>query len=232
VWGVLLIGPSKANEAATAPSARAYLGMAYDAARHEVVLFGGFDGTNRLGDTWTWDGSTWTREHPPTSPSPRAYFGMVYDAAMSKVVLFGGCCDQQSELLNDTWTWNGTTWTQEQPAVSPSPRADFGMAYHAKTKRVVIFSGEWGSLTPTWTWDGTTWTEEHPAHTPQTVEGPALAQYRGQVVMFGGEWGCVEDICLERKTWIWDGGDWTLIEPPDRPSRRSYEGMAWDPDRG
>jgi hypothetical protein len=44
----------------TAPSPRGGMGMAYDAGREEVVLFGGadFDGTP-LGDTWTRDGTTW-----------------------------------------------------------------------------------------------------------------------------------------------------------------------------
>ena len=45
---------------ATSPSARGGSAMAYDAARGRVVLFGGadVDGTP-LGDTWTWDGTTW-----------------------------------------------------------------------------------------------------------------------------------------------------------------------------
>ena len=35
--------------------------MAYDAARRRVVLFGGDDGTNRLGDTWELDGLNWAK---------------------------------------------------------------------------------------------------------------------------------------------------------------------------
>ena len=34
------------------------MGMAYDAAHGQVVLFGGFN-TRALGDTWTWDGAAW-----------------------------------------------------------------------------------------------------------------------------------------------------------------------------
>jgi hypothetical protein len=37
--------------------------MAYDAARQEVVLFGGYR-PGVVGDTWTWDGSTWTLVDP------------------------------------------------------------------------------------------------------------------------------------------------------------------------
>src|SRR5206468_2208845 len=171
---------------------------------------------------------SWTEQHPPASPSPRNAMGMAYDAARSQVVLFGGCCDAQSGLLNDTWAWDGTTWIQLHPPTSPPPRAAFGIAYDVDRQDVVIFGGEGGALTSTWTWDGATWTEEHPAHEPQWVEGPGLSEFRGQVLLFGGEWSCIEDICLERKTWIWDGRDWILHEPPDRPSRRSFLGMAWD----
>jgi hypothetical protein len=41
--------------------------MIYDAADHDVVLFGGYNG-QYLGDTWTWDGSTWTQLSTTSSP--------------------------------------------------------------------------------------------------------------------------------------------------------------------
>jgi len=41
----------------------------------KLVLFGGDDGTNLLGDTWTWDGATW-QQVATTGPSPREAFGM------------------------------------------------------------------------------------------------------------------------------------------------------------
>jgi hypothetical protein len=38
-----------------------------DAARHDIVLFGGRGSLTRdpLGDTWIWDGATWTEVGPP-----------------------------------------------------------------------------------------------------------------------------------------------------------------------
>jgi hypothetical protein len=33
--------------------------MAYDAARSRLVLFGGYNGTENLNDTWEWDGTQW-----------------------------------------------------------------------------------------------------------------------------------------------------------------------------
>ena len=54
-----------------APPARSYLAMTYDSVTQEVVLFGGYDGTNYLGDTWLWDGSTlqWTQATPKHHPT-------------------------------------------------------------------------------------------------------------------------------------------------------------------
>src|ERR1700690_1136286 len=94
--------------------------MTYDAATGTVVLFGGLGGKRYLGDTWTWDGTTWTQQHPAAHPVPRELPAMAYDAATGTVVLFGG--DKVSTVLGDTWTWDGTTWTKQPAAVHPSAR--------------------------------------------------------------------------------------------------------------
>jgi hypothetical protein len=98
-----------------APSGRYGVRMAYDA-RSQVVLFGGYDENTYFGDTWTWDGTDWTKRTPAHSPSPRFGSGMAYDAARSQVVLFGGY--DNVSLLGDTWTWDGTDWTKRTPSHS------------------------------------------------------------------------------------------------------------------
>ena len=77
--------------------------------------------TTTLGDTWTWDGSTWTKQHPATSPPARDSASMAYDAATGTAVLFGGALPHLA--LADTWTWDGSTWTKQHPATSPPARA-------------------------------------------------------------------------------------------------------------
>jgi hypothetical protein len=59
---------------AASPSRRTGEELVYDAGRHEVLLFGGRAtvGGYPLGDTWVWDGRTWTQVGPPVgkaSPS-------------------------------------------------------------------------------------------------------------------------------------------------------------------
>ena len=129
--------------------------MTYDAATGTVVLFGGSKGNDILiGDgTWTWDGTTWTKQHPATSPPTRIVPAMAYDAATGTAVLFGGY--RRSGILADTWTWDGTTWTQQDPATSPSARFAAAMAYDAANHTAVLFGGEnsqGGIAGDTWTW--------------------------------------------------------------------------------
>ena len=61
---------------ATRPPAREFASMAYDAATGTAVLFGGYGlgghGSGVLADTWTWDGTTWTKQHPAANPPPAA----------------------------------------------------------------------------------------------------------------------------------------------------------------
>ena len=42
--------------------------MAYDAAHNVTVLFGGQGNQSEMADTWTWNGTNWTQQHPATSP--------------------------------------------------------------------------------------------------------------------------------------------------------------------
>jgi hypothetical protein len=198
---------------AISPSARYNAALAYDVATHTVVLFGGagFVGTQGIvfGDTWTWDGTTWTQQHPAASPPGVAAASMAYDAASSTVVLFGGDGSRFRNLAG-TWTWDGTTWTRQHPVAHPPGRAGASMAYDAATSTVVLFGGSGKKTVPddplsrflgdTWTWDGTTWTQQHPAASPSPRNDAAMAYdaATGSAVLFGGHVrGFFSD------TWTW-----------------------------
>jgi hypothetical protein len=149
---------------AASPPARSFASMAYDSANGTVVLFGGSTNArgsvgSSLGDTWTWNGTTWTEQHPFPSPTTRWSASMAYDPATRSVVLFGGGTD--SCLFNATWTWNGTKWTEHDPATSPGPPWQAAMADDTATGTVVLFGGVTNTtgckgpyrlLQDTWTW--------------------------------------------------------------------------------
>ncbi len=182
--------------------------MAYDAATSNVALFGGLNSSDRaLGDTWTWNGTTWTKQAPATSPPPRGAASMAYDAATSNVVLFGGF--GRARHLGDTWTWDGTTWTRQFPKTSPPAREGASIAYDAATSNVVLFGGD-NAFTPvvfngTWTWDGTTWTRQFPKTSPPAREGASMAYdaATSNVVLFGGNPAAGPAF---GDTWTWGSG--------------------------
>jgi hypothetical protein len=99
------------------PEARMAFGMAYDQARREVVLFGGFSTDDHvLGDTWVWNGAQWRRV-AGDGPQPRSDGYMAYDAARGVTVLFGGYPDEaDGRVLGDTWEWDGSRWTRRDMA--------------------------------------------------------------------------------------------------------------------
>jgi hypothetical protein len=211
----------------TSPPASSYDSMVYDAATGNVVLL---VDTNPA-QTWVWDGSTWTEQQPATSPPPRTFAAMTYDASTGNVVLFGGYSFVSGDPLGDTWVWDGSTWTQQQPATSPSAREGPSMAYDAATGNVVLFGGETVSgVRPygnTWVWDGSTWTEQHPATSAGARECASMAYdaSTGNVVLFGGynpSYGPFGN------TWIWDGSTWTKQSPTTHPSDRQLASMTYD----
>src|SRR5262249_43980087 len=54
---------------AVAPPPRRQFAMAYDSVRQRTVLFGGYQSSAPLPDTWEFDGSNWRRQYtegPPT----------------------------------------------------------------------------------------------------------------------------------------------------------------------
>ena len=59
----------------------------------------------------------WRELTPTTAPAGRDLSSIAYDSGTGQLVLFGGT--GTTGALADTWTWNGTTWTQQSPATSP-----------------------------------------------------------------------------------------------------------------
>lgn len=218
----------------TAPSGRCCSGIAYDAAHYYTLLFGGGDAgqpnPNPQNDTWIWHNG-WYKLSPATSPSPRNGPNLAYDPTTGTVVLFGGL-DANGNDLNDTWTWDGVTWTQQFPRISPPARElDVpGMAYDAATGTVVLFGGisQTASLGDTWEWNGRTktWRERFPAVSP-SPRSTALAYdpLTGEILLFGGIDSTGTHL---NDTWTWNGFIWTQRFPAASPSPRGIPSIAYD----
>jgi hypothetical protein len=182
------------------PPARTDESMVFDAARGKVILFGGCSnfgcGDKLFNDTWTWDGQTWTQEHPLNSPPARGGASMAFNAADNTIVLFGGQ-DSINHALGDTWIWNGSNWVQQQPAASPGPRAHGGLAFHPTVHGLLLFGGDLPQiLLDTWTWDGTTWRQVVTTGGPQVPPVAMVYDEAARLIFF---------LDTDAETWSWGG---------------------------
>jgi len=170
---------------AQSPPARMHASMSYDPATGHVILFGGetlVQGSSGveslpLGDTWSWDGATWTQLFPSSSPAPRDLAGIAAFPPTNSVLLFGGETETGGSWhdLADTWTWDGNNWHLVS-TLSSAPRARVGpaMAYdgngHVMLESGLFLTGD-GSRTgfvggDNWIWDSTQWHERFEGQYP------------------------------------------------------------------
>ena len=74
---------------------------------------------------------------------------------------FGGYDDEP--YLDETWTFDGTTWTEQTPALSPLPRAAASMAYDPSRAAVLWRVRRQRLPGDTWLWNGANGSWEHVA---------------------------------------------------------------------
>jgi N-acetylneuraminic acid mutarotase len=230
-----------------APSARAMQAMAYVPAspttKESLIVFGGYDGSGYLGDTWIYDlaEDAWTNLAPAgASPAARDGHALVYDPASGRVILFGGW--DGTTQFGDTWAYDpaANAWTELTPAGdSPAARDSHAMVYDPATARVVLFGGwsQTAEFNDTWLYDpaANTWTKATPAEGSPSAR--ALAQMvcdsKGErIVLFGG--GTAGNVA-EGDTWIYNpvAGTWNQVAPGgEQPMARTGHAMAYDPATG
>jgi PKD repeat protein len=219
--------------ASTGPSPREATALAYDSVRKRTLLFGGSTNTD-FGDTWEWDGTSWTQLNPATSPAARCCAELAFDSARGRVVLFGGAHVKGTMVYSDTWEWDGTNWTQAMPTTVPTGRWDHGITYDAARGVTVMFGGVGPNGTKavneTWTWDGANWTQHLPATPPAARISPSLTfdSLHNAVVLFGG----ASQTSYLNDTWTWDGANWSQLAPASAPSIREAVQLSFDSVRG
>ena len=65
--------------------------MVYDSLQNHSILFGGVNNTGFLfGDTWMFDGETWTQIDTPSAPPQRSDAVAFYDPVRKSIILYGG----------------------------------------------------------------------------------------------------------------------------------------------
>ncbi|HEX5051833.1 MAG TPA: hypothetical protein VFZ65_08685, partial [Planctomycetota bacterium] len=115
----------------------------------------------------------WVQVAPTASPAGRGGHGMTYDPNTGGVLMFGGdTFGFPSGATNQTWRYDGSTWSQLTPAVSPPASAGVELVYDSNRGVFVTYgslnTSPFGgpSADRTWEFDGTTWTHVFPVTTP------------------------------------------------------------------
>jgi hypothetical protein len=214
-----------------APPARRFSSMVYDAQLKKSVLFGGFDDTNYLNETWLWDGTSWNRvtNHPPTA---RSNASMWYDPTLKKTVVYGGVgritTVDKTTRYADMWSFDGTGWTDMKITATPGPRYGASVAVDPRNNHAFLFGGlvvktdgtvqtqEYSK--DTWEWDGAAWKQLTPANAPFVREnaGFEFDPGRNELVLFGGYAGrYLSDV------WAFDGTTWKVRGQAPSQRRRA-----------
>jgi hypothetical protein len=227
----------------SAPTSRAYFGMATVDGDDKAVLWGG---TWYLTDTWVYDYSTnkWIDKTP--NPIPSSYPLTRYYPRLSsiygddKVVLFGG--QYGSSYMDDTWEYDVSTDTWTEKAINttkPTGRGNGGLAPIGGHDKMLLFGGyNWGVsgyyMNDTWVYDSSdgSWTDMTPVTPPSSYPSirwaPNMVSIHGtdKVLMFGG---LTTYSNYYSDTWIYDlsANSWTKKTPVSgSPTGRAQAGMA------
>ncbi len=199
------------------PEQRVGEGAAYDWTTGEFVLYGGTDShLVPLSDTWTYVNGNWTNRTPAATvayPSPRYFSAFTYDAADGYDVLFGGYGPSSSNstlvMLNDTWKFQGGTWSQLVTNQSPPARYGGAMVYDASDGYVLLTGGSNGSKSFNDTWEFTNggWTRITPVTSPPAIglgEGMTYDAADGYVVL-------LDSPSYSTFTWAYHAGVWVNL---------------------
>lgn len=216
---------------------------AYDSDRARLVL--ACSGST----VFEWDSATsiWKPFTLSKVPNARRFASLVYDRKLKKTVMFGGYSDT-GNYLNETWTWDGTAWTQVKMKSSDAPnnRGLMSMWYDPLAEKTILYGGlgrpnlneNITRYSDMWSFDGTKWTKLSVTTTPGERFGAmfTVEPVSGKVLLFGGLRADHLDektitLTFADDTWQWDGkaSTWVKLNPARSPDARENGMMAFDP---
>ena len=207
----------------TLPERRS-LGMAR-ISEDRIIMFGGYDGSNALGDTWLYEinENRWTNLSPAIiggTLTARLGMGLVHIDG-DQVIMFGGW-SPDTGFLGDTWLYDlsDNIWKQITPTVvggTLSIRSNMSIC-NIGDGRAIMFGGKSGTnyLNETWLFEiaNNTWTKLTPTVTGGTLSERQCAgsDYLGdnKIMIFGGS-----STIYYNDTWIYDisSNEWTKHSP-------------------
>lgn len=223
-WRIVSASPSL-------PSPRAFAAIAPDPSTGTALLFGGTNGTAWLGDTWSSNGTAWTRSSGAGGPSPRAGAALAFLPSDHAFVMFGG--EGSEGLLNDSWTYANGSWTRLAPAEAPPPQAFGCLVDDPALGALVYFGGEGtsGSVeNDTWEFAGGSWSAVRgPAPPARAAAACAYDALSRQVILMGGTSamdGATVSGAADADVWAFSSEGWENVTADGGPSARAGASMV------
>jgi hypothetical protein len=210
--------------------------VADDPATGQVVLFGGVgDGAN----TWLWVAGHWVLARPPTSPPGRIDASAAYDPETEQVLLFGGgdARVNGSPSFDDTWAWDGYTWTELERLSHGEPIGEgSSMAWDDALDEMVLVTSadDTSGNDETWVWSGSGWVLQVQGDVAPSAFDLAMA-FDPVTRSLIAEGCCAtpqSPLGALDTTWRWNGRRWIQLagtaEPPAGfiPRPRSVDGPS------
>ncbi len=85
--------------------------MVFDRKSKQTFRFGGWNGTERINETWVFKNRTWNKVSFQTNPPARNHSSMVYDSVNKRIVLFGG--HNGEKIFGDLWIFEKGKWSKK-----------------------------------------------------------------------------------------------------------------------
>ena len=196
--------------------------IAYDPELRRTVL-------QQDATTWAWNGASWS---PLASGGPAATSDddLTYDSVRRQLVLTKRRDDSSPSI--ETWSFDGSTWTQRGPFGGPSARSFTGMAFDEQAGVTVLFGGAAGDANEpqddTWMYDGIRWTEVSLNQRPPTPRFGHTMAYDAlleRVTVFGGTTNGSVSV-TETRRYNPASRQWRFVSSAQTPS--SFGSMAYD----
>lgn len=209
--------------------------MVYDGKLGRIVALSFFTPTP---EARLWNGSAWSPAINGGPMPPRARAAVAYDPVTGNVVVFGGKTEFPPATLGDTWTWDGSRWTQQHPATSPAPRYFATMWYDPSSRKLLLFGGftSTGRSTETWSWDGSTWTQLGPRASPPPTDYLAATDPGSGAPLLIGQTPILSPApspfgsgptAYRWEQWCWTGSTWQAqvvgVHPARVPAATAYD---------
>ena len=198
--------------------------MTQDPVTGSVVLVGAPPARNHPLETWTWDGTTWTRRGE-LAVATQDLIGMGAIFGLGQLVMVTTPTTGAS-TTDDTWLWVGSMWRLQAPPIAlPVEGSTPVLSSDPAHRRVVaVFTGTANSRAETWAWNGATWSQlaanEVEPFDPITA-AMAPDPRSGDVVMYigGGD-------ARSGSTWALSGSTWRQVNGVAPAVDTDYHG-AW-----